>query len=588
MSRKTLLTLCLTAALPLSIWAQEKVNPEADFVELTDTKPHDSKEIWDNQKSPVQLQWGNIDTRYQKLSTPKAIAGTKWTTRAWKNERVNAQAVLWTNKPLKNVTVKVSDLKNGSNVIPSSAINPSFVRYVMTDELNKEKTGGCGHRADKTEWDSSIVADILDIKVKMDLLERVTQPVWVNIWVPQDVAAGKYKGTLTVTADEISPLTLQMEVDVLNHTLPAPKDWKFHLDLWQNPYAVARQYDVPLWSKEHFDIMRPLYKRLADIGQKVITATIMHKPWAGQTQDAFDSMVMKKKNIDGSWEYDYTVFDKWVEFMMSLGIDQQINCFTLIPWALSFDYYDVASNSVRFVEAKPGEPAYENYWLPFLKDFATHLRQKGWFDITTISIDERGKEAMMNAFGLIFRADSQYKISGQVHYFPELEPQMYELTLAYMQHVPADVLEARRKAGKITKVYTCCSEPFPNVFTFSTPAEGTWTFWHAIAGDYDGYLRWTYNAWTLDPLRDSRFRTWAAGDTYIVYPGRSSIRFERLVEGVQDAEKIRILREEFAAKGQKGKLDKLNKAVGKFMPDNLTITNAAEMVNEGRKVLNSF
>ena len=51
-------------------------------------------------------------------------------------------------------------------------------------------------------------------------------------------------------------MELQIEVDVLNRTLPAPKDWAFHLDLWQNPYSVARYYQVPLWSKEHFDAMR--------------------------------------------------------------------------------------------------------------------------------------------------------------------------------------------------------------------------------------------------------------------------------------------------------------------------------------------
>lgn len=52
------------------------------------------------------------------------------------------------------------------------------------------------------------------------------------------------------------------------------------------------------------------------------------------------------------------------------------------------------------------------------------------------------------------------------------------------------------------------------------------------------------------PLTDSRFRTFPAGDTYIIYPGaRSSVRFERLVEGIQDAEKISILKKEFAAAG---------------------------------------
>ena len=97
----------------------------------------------------------------------------------------------------------------------------------------------------------------------------------------------------------------------------------------------------------------------------------------------------------------------------------------------------------------------------------------------------------------------------------------------------------------------------------------------AVAEGYDGYLRWSFNSWTADPLRDSRFRTWAAGDTYSVYPGpRSSIRFERIIEGVQVCEKIRILREEFTRKGDKGKLSRLDKILSKFKLESLA---------EGRK-----
>mgnify|MGYP001527923622 FL=1 len=72
--------------------------------------------------------------------------------------------------------------------------------------------------------------------------------------------------------------------------------------------------------------------------------------------------------------------------------------------------------------------------------------------------------------------------------------------------------------------------------------------WFAAACGYDGMLRWSYNSWPADPVRDSRFTAWPAGDTYLVYPdARSSIRFERLREGIQDYEKIRILRSELAS-----------------------------------------
>lgn len=57
---------------------------------------------------------------------------------------------------------------------------------------------------------------------------------------------------------------LNISLQVVNRTLPSPREWHLNLDLWQNPYAVARYYKVPLWSKEHFDAMRPIMKMVAD------------------------------------------------------------------------------------------------------------------------------------------------------------------------------------------------------------------------------------------------------------------------------------------------------------------------------------
>ncbi|MBE6302047.1 MAG: DUF4091 domain-containing protein [Parabacteroides distasonis] len=588
-------TLVLWALLMLSpiCWAQQTEKyPLGDYEELTDTKPHDSKEIWNQLAIPTQLSWGTTDIRYKKLDIPNVKKSSRIQLKAWKNERINAQAVLWTKADLEDATITVSELKNGSSVIPASAIKTNFVRYVMTDELNKNKKGACSKRPDKTEWDSSLVADVLDIVKVRDIKAYTTQPIWLNIWVPTDARTGKYKGTLTVSGKNFKAMDLQFEVQVLNRSIPAPQEWALHLDFWQNPYAIARYYQVPLWSKEHFDVMRPFMKMLADIGQRSITTSIMHKPWAGQTEDHFDSMVFRMKKLDGSWEYDYTVFDKWVEYMMNeIGIKDMISCYTMIPWALSFDYFDQATNRIQFINAKPGEAAYSEYWGTFLKDFSRHLREKGWFEKTAISMDERPMEAMREAIKVIKEADPEFKITLAGNYHEEIQADLYYLAIPYGQKYPEKVKAERKQKGQYSCVYTCCSEAFPNIFTFSDPAEATWTPIHALAGGYDGFLRWAIHSWVADPLRDSRFRSWGAGDTYTVYPGpRSSIRFERFTEGLQNCEKIRILREELAAKGAKSKLDKLNKVVSMFTPEGVESTqkSADEMINELNALLNSF
>ncbi len=564
--------------------------PIGDYDELTDPRPLIDEASWAKIPDKPQLSWGSADIRYGKHDIPMLSPMATWKVKAWKGERVNGQAVLWSRNFHDNVTLEASELRNGDWVIPSEAVQPAFVRYVMTDELNKDGRGACSERYDKAEWDSSLVADVLDRAERISLNACTTQPVWITVHVPSDTPSGIYKGTLTVSGNDMVAQKLSLEIEVLNRVLPVPKEWVFHLDLWQNPYAVARYYRTPLWSKAHFDAMRPIMKLLADAGQKVITASIMQKPWNGQTEDAFDSMIAKKKQLDGSWTYDYTVFDKWVEFMMNdVGIDRQINCYTMIPWALRFDYFDQATGRILFVEAKPGEPDYNEYWGSFLKDFAAHLRAKGWFEKTTIAMDERGLEAMKEAIKVIRKADPQYKISLAGNYHEEIENELYDLSLAYNHTFPAEVKAAREKAGKVSTVYTCCAEARPNTFTFSPPYEATWIGWHVMAGHYDGYLRWAYNSWTVDPLRDSRFRTWAAGDCYLVYPGlRSSIRMERLIEGIQDAEKIRLLREEFIREKATGKLQQLNRIVAQFSVEGISHANPAEILNNARKALNKF
>lgn len=590
--KKILFLSVLLACGPACFAQQAEKFPLGDYVELTDTKPHDGEEVWSKMTAPVRFCWGTTDVRYKKLNVPDVKATGTLRLKAWKGERVNAQAVLWTQKELEGAEIAVSELKNGSSVIPASAVNTYFVRYVMTDELNKDGSGGCGPRENKAEWDSSMVADVLDIVRVREVQARSTQPVWLNVWVPADARPGKYKGTLMVSGKNFEAMKLPFEIEVVNRTLTEPQKWAFHLDLWQNPYAVARYYQVPLWSKEHFDAMRPIMKMLANAGQRAITASIMHKPWAGQTEDHYDSMIGRMKKLDGTWSYDYTVFDKWVTFMKEdIGIDGLISCYTMIPWALRFDYYDQATSRIQFVEAKPGEEAYKEYWVTFLKDFARHLREKGWFEQTSISMDERPLEDMKAAIAVIRQADPEFKITLAGNYHEEILDDLYYLAIPYGHKFPAEVKARRAEKGQISCVYTCCTETFPNIFTFSDPAEAAWTPIHAVAGGYDGFLRWSINSWTADPLRDSRFRTWAAGDTYSIYPGpRSSIRFERLMEGLQDCEKIRLLREEFKSKGATGKLNRLNKVLAKFTPEGMKEgkQTAAEMVQELDALLNSL
>ena len=106
----------------------------------------------------------------------------------------------------------------------------------------------------------------------------------------------------------------------------------------------------------------------------------------------------------------------------------------------------------------------------------------------------------------------------------------------------------------------------------------------------DGYLRWALNSWVKDPLLDTRFITWAAGDTYILYPGgRTSTRFERMIQGIQAYEKIRILRNEKDKRGRSKNYSKqIDKILEPFNEFNLVEVPAEKVVNKAKAALNKF
>ncbi|MEG2319997.1 MAG: DUF4091 domain-containing protein, partial [Mucinivorans sp.] len=351
----------------------------------------------------------------------------------------------------------------------------------------------------------------------------------------------------------------------------------YHLDFWQNPFAEARYAGIEPFSPLFFEYVRPQFERLRDAGQKVITTSIMHKPWGGQTEDYFESMVSWIKRTDGTWAFDFTTFDMWVEFMMDLGINQQIACYSMIPWNMQFKYYDQRTNSMQMLKTTTDTPEYTQVWTALLKSLSGHLRQKGWFSRTVIAMDERPTADMQNAFRVIKAADPAFKVSMAGNYHPEIEAELYDYCIASDFEFSPEILAARKAAGKKSTYYTCCAQKYPNMFTYSSPAQNEWISWYALAKGFDGYLRWAYDSYTKEPLLDARFRAFQSGDSFLVYPeARSCIRFEKFVDGVEMFEKIKILQQEFRDKGDKKSLIKIDKVLSGFSIKNFKENVKAE------------
>lgn len=574
MKRKALV-LC-TFLLTLSLSAQDGIR--GDYTEPTDTLTADATQ-WAAVSSGLQASWASRDEHYALRDVPALTMRKDTTVYAWRGERVNMQAVLFSKTQTGDVSLALTAndkaLRRGSEA--------RFVNYVLTDEHR-----GCGNNPNYNTENKYLVADVIDLPTTKTLAAMSARPVWVSIEVPRDINPGTYRLTLTVKEKGAGAQKLRLRVVVRPRTLPEPKDYAFNLNFWMQPYAVSRYYNTGNWSQAHFDALRPYMKMLARAGQKVATAILFYEPWGVQSNDKFEPMVETTKRTDGSWAFDYTVFDRWITFLDSCGIDRQINCFSMVPWDMSFRYIDASTGEYACLKAKTTDEAYKALWTAFITDFAAHLKAKGWFDKTCIAMDERGLSDMLNAYNIAQGAVPGIKMALAGSYHAELVDKLYDYCVGFGETFTAAELARRNAKGWVSTTYTACPDLEPNVCSNNDPSDAAYLPIYSVANGFNGFLRWAWMNWTDDPLQDTRFKLFTAGDTYMVYPGaRSSIRFERVIEGVQQAEKIRLLREEYTAGGHDAELDALNAAVEKCKTTAPGKTSSsARLVNDLERLLN--
>lgn len=400
---------------------------------------------------------------------------------------------------------------------------------------------------------------------RFDLPGNTTRPIWATINIPRSTVPGVYTSHVEVRAKGIEPISLTLNVTVQNQILPFPKDWKYRLDLWQNPWAVAWYNNVEPWSEEHMTLLRQHLKPYAEAGGTYITTYAVHSPWSGNSYMIEGGMIEWIKGKDNSWKFDYAIFDKYVELAMECGITKAITLYTAIPWGFRHRYMDETTGDYSYAIWPPTSKEFKEAWNAFLTDFRFHLESKGWLDITYIGINENPMEETLAAANIVKEHSKDWKITYAGNWHEELDTLLDDISFLYGNEPSMTQQKARKDRGATSTFYVCCNPPVPNNFLFSPPIEGRWISWYAMAYGYDGFLRWAYEAWPEDVLRDARHISWAAGDCYMIYPGgKSCIRFEKLREGIVDYEKISIIKEK-AETSDNPKVKSLLKALNEHL-----------------------
>lgn len=495
---------------------------------------------WNSQKG-FHVSFGSTDALYFRTEVPGMKETRSWFGTAWKGERLSAQILVWSADTLEQVRFKLSNLvsANGS-VISKNNLNLNMVRYVLANYPYGASNVTCGDSPYKNGF---LMPDRFEVFDRFDVPGKTVRPVWVTLNIPAGTQPGRYKGTISVKAKGFEN-SLELNVDVQNQLLPPPHDWSYRLDLWQNPWVLAWDNHLEPWSAEHKMLLKKHLKLYADAGGKYITTYAVNSPWSHNSYSIEGGMIESVKKKDGSWKFDYKIFDEYIELAMSVGIDKAITVYTPLPGGYRFRYMDEQTGNYVTESWPPTSEKFKAYWDPFLNDLQSHLKKKGWFEKTYIGINESAMDETLAAIKVVKDNSKKWRITYAGDWHPELDGLLNDYSFLAGKESPADVVKGRAAKGFTTTYYVCCNPAKPNTFLFSPPIEGRWISWYAAAYGYNGFLRWAYDAWPQDPVRDARHGSWAAGDCYLVYPGANSgIRFEKLREGIVDYEKIGILKQ---------------------------------------------
>lgn len=491
--------------------------------------------------------------RYQELlSAPDACA----TLTAWRGDTALALlALLSGDARTGGVRACAQPFANETGRISAEAVECAFLSETKAFIGNGKKDDGS----------RKSFPDVLYGPGPIELEAGRVQGILVSVQVPAEAAAGTYRGEIRVTADGMeTPLVKELTLEVLDAVQPRPEDYRFDIELWQYPYRVAQYYGLEPFSQAHLEALRPHLQRYRALGGHAITASIVEEPWNGQTYGAYPSMIKWTRRADKQFSFDFTDFDKWVSLCREVGIGDKIVCYSLIPWGNKVTYYDEKKQALRSAAPRPGTRKYKKLWTPFLEALCAHAKEKGWYDQIYIGIDER--KHMEKAYDLIDAVTGAFgqplkKAAAMDHFSAKYFPLIDRMASVSVGSEPLKkaagdyrALAKRRgeKSDLQTTIYTCVGH-FPNSFTYSMPAESYWTIFFSAAQGANGFLRWAYDAWVKDPLRDTTHVSFESGDCFLVYPDepgaarpetKSSFRLEKLAQGMRDINKLLFLAEQ--------------------------------------------
>ena len=297
-----------------------------------------------------------------------------------KNGVSSGQLIVGSRKTLKGLNVTVSPLTGNRGTIPVSAMQIGYLNLASgalesAPPTLKTPPKRVGRRMLK-DMDPAVAGAI-----------GVIQPVWLTVKVPRNARAGIYSGTMKVVAEggKLHVVPVRMKV-IGDWVAPDPFDFKTWVAAHESPDSVAMQYNVPLWSKEHWRHLDRVYSLLTTVGLKDIHLPLIAKTHLCNEQ----SMVRWIRKADGSYDHDFSVFKRYLDVAVKHLGKVPVVCIQIYDYGFRTNHKNARPVNVRVTELDPatgkvsdftppawGTPESLKFWKPVIKEIRRILAERG-------------------------------------------------------------------------------------------------------------------------------------------------------------------------------------------------------------------
>ncbi|MEI6564633.1 MAG: glycoside hydrolase domain-containing protein, partial [bacterium] len=223
---------------------------------------------------------------------------------------------------------------------------------------------------------------------RKSLVGGAVAPLWFTVRVPCETKPGEYQGQISIEAEGLPLTNVPLRVSICDWTMTDTKDFRMHNMAYHDDMCVAAHYGIPLWSDKHLEMVGRSHTLMAEAGSRYFRVNL-------------ENLVRWIKQPDGSFKYDFTLFDKYLDMIAkSVGKPQPLRLQAWgdrmgkegkkrgMPVALVplFDPATGKTEQLKSPNPNTDEAAALAFWKPVFDGVFKRIKDRGWMDTTAFGL----------------------------------------------------------------------------------------------------------------------------------------------------------------------------------------------------------